>query len=113
MATISSTSNSTFSFPKLNGASNYSAWATNAMYMLIDKDLWEVADGMEACPAPHSSDDSTVTASQKAERENTIVEWKKKNNKARAAIVLSVTDGPKGYIQAESTAQSSAANHII
>jgi len=105
MATILSTSNSTFNFSKLNGASNYPAWATNAMYMLIDKDLWEVTEGTEVCPLPYSDDDSTATASQKAEREREIVEWNKKNNKARAAIVLSVADGPKGYIQSESTAK--------
>jgi transposase InsO family protein len=105
MATILSTSNSTFNFSKLNGASNYSTWATNAMYMLIDKDLWEVTEGTEVCPLRYSDDDSTATASQKAEREKEIVEWNKKNNKARAAIVLSVTDGPKGYIQSESTAK--------
>lgn len=23
------------------------------MYMLIDKDLWEVTEGREACPSPH------------------------------------------------------------
>jgi transposase InsO family protein len=76
------------------------------MYMLIDKDLWEVTEGTEVCPLPYSDDDSTATASQKAEREKQIVEWNKKNNKARAAIVLSVTDGPKGYIQSESTAKA-------
>src|SRR4051812_34517925 len=75
------------------------------MYMLIDKDLWEVTEGTEVCPLPYSDDDSTATASQKAEREKEIVEWNKKNNKARAAIVLSVTDGPKGDIQSESTAK--------
>jgi gag-polypeptide of LTR copia-type len=35
-----------------------------------------------------------------------IIEWKMKNNKARSAIVLSVSDGLKGYIQAESTASN-------
>jgi hypothetical protein len=63
MAMVMSTSNSTFNFSKLNGSSNYSAWVTNAMYMLIDKDLLEVTEGIESCLIAYSDKDSTATAS--------------------------------------------------
>ena len=94
---------STFNFEKLDGASNYSTWATNVMYMLMDKDLWEVTEGSEGCPSAHS--DGGGDSAGLAEDQKAVLEWSKRNNKARAAIVLSVKDGPKSYIQAESTAK--------
>lgn len=100
---MATTLSSTFNFEKLDGASNYSAWATNAMYMLMDKDLWEVTEGSEGCSSAHS--DGSRDSAGSAEGEKAVLEWSKKNNRARAAIVLSVKDGPKGYIQAESTAK--------
>ncbi|KAI7703162.1 hypothetical protein KC353_g14273 [Hortaea werneckii] len=94
---------STFNFDKLDGATNYSAWATNAMYMLMNKDLWEVVDGSEDCPSESSEYDRG--SAEQAEAEKGLREWNRKNNRARAAIALSVNDGPKGYIEAESTAK--------
>lgn len=99
MATIVS---STFNFEKLDGAANYSAWATNAMYTLIDKDFWEVTEGSEGCPAAHSGDSGA--SAEWFEGDKIVLEWSKKNNRAWATTVLSVRDGPKAYIQAESTA---------
>lgn len=98
---MATTLSSTFNFEELEGASNYSAWATSAMYMLIDKDLWEVTEGSEGCSSAHS--DGGGASARLAEDKKAGLEWSKKNNRARAAIVLSVKDGPKGCIQAEST----------
>ncbi|KAL1582041.1 hypothetical protein WHR41_09299 [Cladosporium halotolerans] len=94
---------STFNFDKLDGASNYSAWATNAMYMLMNKDLWEVVDGSEDSPSESSEYDRG--SAERADAEKGLREWNKKNNRARAAIALSVNDGPKRYIDDESTAK--------
>ena len=97
---------STFNFDKLDGASNYSAWATDAMYMLMNKDLWEVVDGSEDRPSEGSGyDRGSAELAAGGDAEKGLREWNRKNNRARAAIALSVNDGPKGYIEGESTAK--------
>jgi Domain of unknown function (DUF4219) len=69
---------------KLN-ANNYFIWKTMMQMVLIDKELWEVVNGESQEPLPLGN-----TASQHdiATKDQEIKEWKRKEEKARATIVL-------------------------
>ncbi len=88
-------SNSTFNFPHLAGASNYASWATNVKFVLMDKDLWAVVSGTSSEPVAVLDGVNTLDSKSSPE----YIVWSRENDRACATIALSCQDGPKGFIQ--------------
>jgi len=88
-------SNSTFNFPRLAGASNYASWATNVKFVLMDKDLWAVVSGTSFEPVVVLGGVNTLDTKSSPE----YIAWSRENDRACATIALSCQDGPKGFIQ--------------
>jgi len=88
-------SNSTFNFPHLAGASNYASWATNVKFILMNKDLWAVVSGTSSEPVVVLGGVDTLDSKSSPE----YITWSRKNDRACATIALSCQNGPKGFIQ--------------
>jgi len=86
-------------FEKLN-SKNYDAWSYKMKMILIKDDLWEYVNG--DCPAQEivriSATDS-VPASETVTNQREISDWKKKDEKALAVIVLCMEDSKLSLIK--------------
>lgn len=88
-------SSSLYTIDKLN-SSNFSSWKFRMQMILIDRGLWEIVDGTQVAPVVTSGDEASQAK---------LVDWKKKDNTARAQIALTVGNSELVHIKAAKTSR--------
>ncbi len=93
--------NSIFNFSHLADTSNYTSWATNIKFILMNKDLWAVVSDTSFEPVVELDDVNTLNLKFLSE----YIIWSKENDRACATIALSCQNDLKRFIQDLSACQ--------
>ena len=89
------TGSDTYHIPKLT-EENYRTWAQQLRWILDEKELLEVVEGVEVRPV--APEDGEASAMVQDEYETKLATWSKKMKKARSTIGASVTPSVMTYI---------------
>ena len=93
------TRSSTYHIDKLN-KNNYRSWSQQIKWILDERDLLEIVEGTELCPALSTpAVDGIIDLATQSTYKEDLATWKKKAKKARSIIGLSISASVMNYIE--------------